>query len=581
MMQLFRSFRIIRTERAAPSWLMTLRSVVTALVAVALVLIVLRHGYLIGFLVSLDWLLQVLTYVIIAGTLADIVLSFLFAPTMREYVRVRWFDLVLVVPLVAGLVVGMPVLAVVVIRQVIVLTNTFTNSRRFAGIAEQVRLQPVRLMAMSFVGLIAVGTLFLTFPSATADGRGTPFLDALFTATSATCVTGLIVRDTPVYFSLFGQLVILALIQLGGLGIMTFSASLAVIFGRRLGMGQRQAMSSMIEEARDIDIARTLRYILLLTLLAEAVGTLLLFIRWLGHFPTLGQTFYQAAFHAVSAFCNAGFSLFSDSLVRYCSDLPVNLVVIGLILLGGLGFSVVHELVSRRTLRQTPPSLLRRLTVHSRLVLSTSALLVVAGTVVFFFFEYDNVLAHLPLGTKLLAALFQSVTPRTAGFNTVPLVGLKPVTILLWSLLMFIGASPGGTGGGIKTTTLAVLFLAVRNRIAGREDVEFRGRLVPRDVVYRATSIAAVSAAIAIGFYALLLITERAPFSDILFETVSAFGTVGLSTGVTPHLTAAGKVAIVVLMYVGRLGPLTLALAMRAREPRLPITYPEARILVG
>ncbi len=580
-MKLFRRFRIIRTERASPPLPVRLRLVLTALVAVALVLVVLRHGYLIGLLASLDWLLQAVTYVVIAGTLVDMVISFLYAPTFRDYFRTRWFDLALVVPILAGALFGQSVLAVVIIRQVTVLTYAFTHSRRFAGIIEQVRLQPVRLMALSFVGLIAVGTLFLTFPAATADGRGTPFLDALFTATSATCVTGLVVRDTPVYFSFFGELVILALIQLGGLGIMTFSASLAVIFGRRLGLSRRQTMSAMIEEARDVDIARTLRYIVLLTLLAEAVGALLLFVRWLDQFSTPGQALYQAVFHSVSAFCNAGFSLFSDSLVRFRADLLVNFVIIGLVLVGGMGFSVVHEVVSRRTLRSNPTGLLRRLTVHSRLVLYTSGLLVVAGTVAFFFLEYDNALANLGLGSKLLAALFQSVTPRTAGFNTVPLENLRPVTMLLWSILMFIGASPGGTGGGIKTSTVAVFFLAVRNRIAGREDVEFRGRLVPRDVVYRATSIAAVSAAIVVGFFALLLLTEQGSFAGVLFETVSAFGTVGLSTGITPKLTVAGRLLIIILMYVGRLGPLTLALAMRARESRPAIAYPEARILVG
>ncbi|UCG44490.1 MAG: Trk family potassium uptake protein [candidate division WOR-3 bacterium] len=436
-------------------------------------------------------------------------------------------------------------------------------------------------MALSFVGLIAAGTLLLCFPAATGDGRGTPLLDALFTATSATCVTGLIVRDTPVFFSRFGQLVILGLIQLGGLGIMTFSASLAVVFGRRLGAARRRVVADLIEESRNIDIGQTLRYIVLFTLTAEALGTLLLFMRWLPEYPNPWYALYVAGFHSVSAFCNAGFSLFPDSLVHYAADPAVNLVVIGLIVSGGLGFVVVHEMLNRETVRRGPVFSFRRLTVHSRMVLWTTGLLTLAGTVLFFFFEYDGVLAALPVPAKLVASVFQAVTPRTAGFNTVSMAGLKPVTLLLFLALMFIGASPGSTGGGIKTSTFAVLFMAVRSRIRGRQDVEVHGRVVPKDVVYRATSIAVTSVAIVAGFFILLLATETGAFQDVLFETTSAFGTVGLSTGLTGQLSPVGRVLVTLLMYIGRLGPLTLALAMRARVSRLPIEYPSSEVMVG
>uniref|UniRef100_A0A7C4CB05 Trk family potassium uptake protein n=1 Tax=candidate division WOR-3 bacterium TaxID=2052148 RepID=A0A7C4CB05_UNCW3 len=472
-------------------------------------------------------------------------------------------------------------LPLVVLRQLVVISGNLSRPGILAGAIGYLRQRVVQSLALSFAALIAVGTLLLTFPAATADGRGTPFLDALFTATSATCVTGLIVRDTPSYFSVFGQLVILGLIQLGALGIMTFSTGIAVILGHRLGPGERRAVSEMVEETRDIDIARAVRYILLFTLLAEALGTLILFLRFLPRFPTALSAFYYALFHSISAFCNAGFSLFSDSLVRYQADVVVNLAVIGLILVGGIGFTVVHEIVNRGTFRRGLRQTVRSLTTHSRIVLVTSGILIAVGTVVFFFFEFDHSLAGMPLGTRLLASLFQSVTPRTAGFNTVPLNALHPATLFVFVILMFVGASPGGTGGGIKTSTFAVLLLAVRTRLAGQNEVVAGRRFIPRDVVYRATAIVVTAAAAIAIVFTFLLATQTFRFQDILFETVSAFGTVGLSTGLTPDLSGVGRLAIITLMYVGRLGPLTLTLAMAARQSRPLISYPNARIMVG
>jgi len=362
---------------------------------------------------------------------------------------------------------------------------------------------------------------------------------------------------------------------------MTFSAGLAAIFTRRLGAARRRMVADIVEQSPDVDIVRVLRYIVAFTLLAEAAGTLFLFARFLPDFARPLEALYCAGFHSISAFCNAGFSVFSNSLEGYAGDTAVNIAIIGLIIAGGLGFVVVHELLNRNTLRHGPLYALRRLTTHSRLVLWTSGVLVVAGAVVFFFLEYDGALAQLRLGPKLLAALFQSVTPRTAGFNTVPFSGLKPVTLFLWIALMFIGASPGSTGGGIKTSTFAVLVLAVKSRILGRDEVEVRRRTVPRDVVYRATAIATIAVVIVAAFFSLLLAFEAKPFPDLLFETVSAFGTVGLSTGITGALTVGGKLLIVLLMYVGRLGPLTLALAMRLRTTRLAMEYPAAEVMIG
>ncbi len=554
---------------------------VTAAVGLALLLIILKSGY--GLLVgpTADAAIKAYNLLVLGLFIVDVILGFVTATSRLQHLKERWFDLAAFAPIAVALIAGGTGISFIVLRQVIVVGQSFTRSRRFAGTLEQLRIQPVRLLALSFVVLIVIGTLLLTFPAATSDGSTTNFIDALFTATSATCVTGLIVKDTPVYWSRFGQLVILALLQFGGLGIMTFSASLAVMFGRKLGLGQRKTMSTMIGESRGIDIARALRYILTFTLLAEAVGALFLFLRWLPDHQSAGEALYYAVFHAVSAFCNAGFSVFSNSLAGYRGDVAVNIVVIGLVVTGGLGFVVVRELLNRDTLRHGPLYSLRRLSVHGRLVIWTSGILIVGATIFFFFAEYDNALAGMPTGGKLLASLFQAVTPRTAGFNTAPIGVLHPVTLFLWAVLMFVGASPGGTGGGIKTSTVAILFLAARDRIRGREEVEIGRRVVPKDIVYRASAIAAVSAGIIALFFAILLVTERAPFQVIFFETLSAFGTVGLTTGLTPQLSATGKAAVIILMYIGRLGPLTLALAMRARQSRLPINYPEARVIVG
>jgi len=586
--RLFPRFRIVRTDRKTPGWLEAFRWTTTGLVFVAFAVVVLVWGYRIELFGGLRWLMNALNPVVILFTLVDVVLGFVSAPAFGAYVRRRWLDLAMLLPILAALITGHSVLLLIALRQFLVLTQAFYRSRRFAGVISEIRRRPIQLLAISFVLMISLGTVLLTLPAATADGRGAPVVDALFTSTSAVCVTGLIVRDTQFYFSRFGQWIILVLVQLGGLGIMTFSASVIALLGGKLGTYGRQTMGEVMEDSRDIDIAHSLRYILMFTLLAEALGFVILFLHWLGRAARPLDALFNALFHSISAFCNAGFSVFSTNLAAFPTDPIVNLTVIGLIVLGGLGFSVVHEVFNRQNLRTWLARLMRRspepaprLSVHAVLVLRTSALLLLAGAVFFFFFEYENALGRLPLGGKLLAALFQSVTPRTAGFNTVPFDSLKPVTMFIFIILMFIGASPGGTGGGIKTSTFAVLFLTLRNLVAARSEVEVRNRSIPRDTVYRAAAIFIGAGTVLALVFGVLLVSEQRPFVNLLFEAVSAFGTVGLSTGVTPLLSIPGKLSIILLMYVGRLGPLTLALAMRGRLSRLPVQYPQARIIVG
>ncbi|HDQ98704.1 MAG TPA: hypothetical protein ENN51_00240 [candidate division WOR-3 bacterium] len=580
-MLVLRRLRVIRTAAEPPRWARRFHTLTTALVGVALLLVVLRSGY--G-LITAPLLIAAIVgfqFLVLGVFVFDVALGFATAVSRLDHLRKRWYDLALIVPITFAVAAGGTGITFVILRQFLVLIQGFTRSRYFAGFIERMRLQPVRLLALSFLGLIVVGTLLLTFPAATRDGSVTGLITALFTATSAACVTGLVVVGTPHHWSTFGQLVIMGLFQLGGLGIMTFSAGMGVMLGRRLGLGERRTVSDIIGESRDTDIARILRYVVTVVFTVELIGAVLLFIRFLPAHPRWTDALWHAAFHSVSAFCNAGFSLYPDSLVRFQTDLPTGAVFMMLILLGGLGFAVVGELFNRNTIRHGPLHSLRRLSVHARLVLATSAALVLAGTVAFFFAEYDRSLSALTTGPRLLAALFQSVSVRTAGFNTVTLGALHPVTLFLWAALMFVGASPGGTGGGIKTTTLAILVLSVRNRILGREDVTLGRRAIPGGVVYRAAAIAAVAAGIVVIAFALLLITERAPFERLLFETFSAFGTVGLTTGLTAELSVPGRLILVALMYVGRVGPLTLALAMRPRSSRVAIGYPAARVMAG
>jgi trk system potassium uptake protein TrkH len=439
---------------------------------------------------------------------------------------------------------------------------------------------PPQLLVRFFLGLIAVGTALLCLPAA-ATGRSLTPVQALFTATSAVCVTGLIVVDTPSALSLFGQLVVLGLIQLGGLGYMTLTTVVAVALGKRLTVQERLAL----QEGLSVDgLDGLLRFsitVLKLTLVAEGVGALLLLGRW---WPDHGfaRAAYLAVFHAVSAWNNAGFSLFSSSLVGYRGDVVVNAVVMALIVAGGLGYLVLVEL-----LRLRRPA---RLSLHTRLVLTVTAVLVGGGAVAVFLLERTNpaTLGALVPGEALLASTFQAITPRTAGFNTLDTGALRPATLFLVMALMFVGAAPGGTAGGIKVTTAGITLLALWATARGRADaVVFRRRLSP-EAVTRALFIGCIAFLTVNLVAALLLTLEGRDLLPVLFETISAFGTVGLSMGGGPapvslagHLSPGGQLLLTGLMFAGRLGPLTLAVALaRARSSPL-LRHPEGKVLIG
>lgn len=443
---------------------------------------------------------------------------------------------------------------------------------------------PLRLLIGSFLVLILVGTVLLKLPAATPAGSPIGWIDALFTATSATCVTGLAVRDTGTTFTLFGQLVILGLIQAGGLGLMTFSLFILTLFRGRASLTQRSIFSLTLPAEAGGHVWPVLRLVILFTFGAEAVGALLLFVRWL---PEMGaaRAAYNGIFHAVSAFCNAGFGLRSDNLTAWRGDPWVVLTVSALIILGGLGFFTVYDVVESRKKSAT-------LSVHSKLALTVSAVLIVLGTLGIWTLEAWRSFEGMGEGEKVLAAFFQSVTTRTAGFNTVDLSLLSPGTLFLMTILMFIGGSPGSCAGGIKTTTLGVLVMATLTRVKGHANVNVFRRTLG-DATVRDALTLAVWGAVGVlpALFALLLLQspggsleeERSLFIDYLFETVSALATVGLSTGVTDDLSPASRVLVSFLMFCGRLGPLTLAnsLADGTRGAVDDWRYAKEEVMVG
>ena len=444
---------------------------------------------------------------------------------------------------------------------------------------------PAQLLVASFVVAILTGTSLFMLP-VMVNGESLGFVDALFTATSAVCVTGLIVVDTATKFTPLGQAVILLLVQIGGLGIMTFSVIFVLIAGKKISFKERLMIQDSFTHSPTKDVRAIVLSVIKLTLIVELAGALLLFARWSGDFPLM-EALFISVFHSVSAFCNAGFSLFSSSLMDYRGDVMINLTVTTLILTGGIGFLVIMDL--RHFFFQGEGER-KRLSLHSKLVLLTSAVLVVVGTVLFYLLERDNALAGLSLGEGVLVSYFHSITARTAGFNTVDFAILTPEALFFIIILMFIGASPGSTGGGVKTSTFGVLIALSKSRYLGRDEVSLFKRTIPKDVVARAISIVIISVVVVIVFVMILLVAEkgglgylerRTHFLDIFFEAVSAFGTVGLSTGLTPGLTDTGKLVVSLLMFIGRLGPLTIALAVGRRMAEGKFSYSEERVMTG
>jgi trk system potassium uptake protein len=462
-------------------------------------------------------------------------------------------------------------------------------TRYFAAFAEQ----PARQTALSFAGMAVLGAFLLSLPICVRDATHVSFLNALFMATSAVCVTGLSIFDIAAEYTIWGQAVLLALVQIGGLGIMVLSASLVVLTGRKLRPRSSAVLAEVLDTESVVSLRGSIRRIVLFTLTIEALGASLLYAA-LSRNPHMALDYarvqpmaeaesllWSAVFHAVSAFCNAGFTLTRANMAPFVSSYGVCSVVMALIVLGGLGFPVLSELWDRSTCRikkrRSP-----RMTLHTRTVLALSSTLTLLVAALLASVEWTGgALAALSWHERLFAALFQSVTLRTAGFNTVDFASFSSAGLMLCMLFMFVGASPGGTGGGVKVTTFAVLFATLRAELRGHDEPYLFDRRLPAGTIRRAISLGFVGVIVVTVSVFLLLLTERAAPIRLAFEAVSAFATVGLSTNLTPSLGSFGKVIIILTMLIGRVGPLTVALAASERDRRAHHHRPHERVLIG
>ncbi|NRF94173.1 Trk family potassium uptake protein [Paenibacillus frigoriresistens] len=442
------------------------------------------------------------------------------------------------------------------------------------------RLTPPQILVLGFAAIIFIGAGLLTLPFASATGHSIAFIDALFTATSATCVTGLVVVDTGSAYTMFGQIVIVSLIQIGGLGFMTMSTLIAFAFRKKITLKERLVLQEAFNQGSMEGIVRLIRKVIIYSLSIEAIAAVIFTIRWTFDFG-FTKALYFGIWHAISMFNNAGFDLFGTvdapfvSFTGYVNDFVVNFVAMALIVLGGIGFIVMSDLMDFK--------IKKRLSLHSKVVLSMTGFLIVFGAIIIFIFEYTNIrtMGSLDLGGKILASFFQSVAPRTAGPNTVDIGALRQASQFFIVILMFIGASPGSTGGGIKTTTFTILISAIVTMIRGKEDIViFRYRLA-KDRILKAITLTMMALFLVIIVTMLLSTTEDAQLLKILFEVTSAFGTVGLTMGLTPELTTFGKILISLTMFAGRLGPVTLAYALQPKQEKELFRYPEGKITIG
>jgi trk system potassium uptake protein TrkH len=451
---------------------------------------------------------------------------------------------------------------------------------------------PARVTTLWFVSMIAMGSFFLAMPwSHRSSAHPISWLDACFTATSALCVTGLSVRSTPHDFSFVGQLVILALIQLGGIGIMTLTTFILMQLGGRSGLRHRAVIAETLGAGEHSDVRLILRRVLGCTAIIEGAGIAILWLRFLFDGRSVLGALWQAIFHAISAFCNAGFALYDDSLIRYQSDPIVNLVVCALIILGGLGFPVLLDVYNG--FRWSKPFDWYDLHIHSKVTLIGTGVLLLGGFVLFLVIEWDNAIAGQPWYAKVMIAAFHSTTCRTAGFNSIDLNDLTNASLFITILLMAIGAGPCSTAGGIKVSTVSLLAMQAYRRFQGRSCLSFFRRTIPQAAVDRA--MATVMTFFAIGTLActLLMVVEQSGRShrslagqsdsalDLVFEVISALGTVGLSTGVTPNLSALGKCVIIGLMFLGRLGPISVISALSKTTREAKVEFANEEPLVG
>ncbi|WP_024336503.1 TrkH family potassium uptake protein [Desulfotignum balticum] len=452
--------------------------------------------------------------------------------------------------------------------------------------ARILKIHPALIVLASFLSAIIAGSITLKLPISTINAD-ISWVDSFFTATSAVCVTGLIVVDTGSYFTLFGQCVILVLIQIGGLGVMTISVALFRWIGRKISFRHRMVIQDLFAHTPREDIFSLIKSIMLFTFGAELLGAVFLTIHWSHDYPVF-EAVYKAVFHSVSAFCNAGFALFPDSMMRYSDNILLNVTMCSLIVIGGIGFPVLYDIQMWQKKRKNQRA---RLSIQTKAVLLTTLVLIVSGALMFALLERSAAGEIQTFGHRLLTAIFQSITCRTAGFNTVDIASLKDATIAMMIFLMFVGASPGSCGGGVKTTTLALLAAFTASRIKRKYRVNMFKKSVPNETVTRSVSLILVSFGIIGLVLFMLLVGDSASghvvthahgsFLAYLFETVSAFGTVGLSMGVTPDLTTWGKCWIILMMIIGRVGVLAFAYIIVGTGTLNGVEYSEENLMIG
>jgi len=527
--------------------------------------------------------LHFLNYLIAWVLVGQFFLKLLLSPQKRRFIKINRKDLIIILGL-GGAALFWRIYFIsphgyILICQLFIVAFVAVRIPQLNKVFSFLSLSPPLTVVVTFLVIIAIGSTLLLLPVSTAPGKYTKPLDALFTATSATCVTGLIVVDTGNHFSRFGQIVILILIQIGGLGLMTFTSFFALLSGE-FGVRDRVILREIVRYDNLSRIGYLIPSILILTFVFEATGAILLYFQFLPRAGNSLSAVYSALFHSISAFCNAGFSIYSDSFINYRGNLRVNLIMTTLIISGGLGFMVIVNLL-RVIIFRIKKKKREPLSLHSKLVLLTTGGLLVLGTFLLYLGEINGLLKNLPPEQKLLSAYFQSVTARTAGFNTLRISDLTTSSSFLLIILMFIGASPGSTGGGIKTSTFATLIFTIKSMIQGKDQVEAFKRTIPQISIYQALCVVTLALGWIGGVALFLSFIENFNFLDILFETFSAFGTVGLSRGLTPHLTNWGKMIIIITMLVGRIGPLTLALAIAGRRAVRLYEYPEESIIIG
>lgn len=448
------------------------------------------------------------------------------------------------------------------------------------------QVKPAVTFLMSFLTLIAMGTAMFMLPKMTNDPDGMRFIDAAFMATSASCITGLAVVDPGSYFTFAGQVVLLVLVQLGGLGVMTFATFFATLMRQGIGIKQHVAMFEIMESESISFTKGLLGKLIMMTLTIEAIGSVLIFATWSDdvEFVGLGSKIFFSVFHAVSGFCNAGLSLFPEGL--YSNPLQgsyvMHLVIAALIIMGSIGFPTIIDIFSPDAMRTRMAMPWRNWKMMTRVTVYSSAALLGFGTITFFLLEYFNTLSHLNFAEALITSFFQSATTRSAGFNTVDISAVSVPALLIMMMLMFIGASPGSMGGGIKTTTFTVIILSVWTTIAGKRNIEIGKRTIPHSVSYKAFAVFTFAVGFNILFLIILSISDaQFDIMRLAFEQVSAFGTVGLSTGITAGLSDVGKTVIILSMYIGRVGTLTMALAISTRAPSTAYKYPDTHLSIG